>query len=450
MRSITSERGSIPLALLAVIVVAGLAATVLARTVAEDRSARFDRNYTVALHAADAGIEEAYFSLNNQLFATNATSIPPTSGSANGVPYEWTATRPDATSTSWTVTSESEAPDGTTRVLQATIAEEPLFDIAAFSMVSTSFNGNNGANSYDSALVTPGSCWTPGGHKPSGGAVTSPCTTGKGFVGSNGDLELGNNSYADGTFLFDWATPSKQYPNRCTQSNDPNGPLCTPPLRRNIDEPRRFDDELDDMEDVLDSTSAGIGCGTGASMPEWKTSTDGVDLGGGVYRMDLSPGVYCFAKLNFDKNTVLPSGVTAAAPLNIYVRDQVQVGGSLSVNCGGPGTSFPLCNDTNNSHPLDRPAARRLDIRLFGGDIPSAGPSHPAQPGVKIRNQAHFAGTILAPNATCDSAGGGPDIYGSVICRDIGNAGNWGFHFDEDLSNGATTGRFAVQQWTEQ
>lgn len=445
MHRTPSERGSIPLALLAVIIVAGLASTVLVRVVAEDRSTRFDRNYTVAFHAADAAVEEAYFALNNEQFATGALSVTD-SGDANGVPYTWTATRPTATATNWTVLATGTGSDGTTREVRADIAEQPLFEVGAVSMVSTAFNGNNGANSYNSATGAPSHCtWTKANHKPAAGANVSRCTSGKGLIGSNGDMELGNNSYADGVFVFDWAEVTKQYPDRCKMGNIAGkGPLCALPenggVRRNIDDRQTFDTEMQAMEDALLDSGAGTNCGTGASMPSWTASTDGTPLGGGVYEMSLAPGVYCFARLDFDATTVLPAAVTPDAPLEIVVRDSIEFAGQIDVNCAS-------CNSTNATSPLARPAARRLDIRLPGGDIAA----HPSDlPAVNVRKQTHFGGTILAPNATCNAPNGGVDIYGSMVCRDIGNAGNWAFHYDEDLANGATTGKFAVLRWTEQ
>jgi hypothetical protein len=68
---------------------------------------------------------------------------------------------------------------------------------------------------------------------------------------------------------------------------------------------------------------------------------------------------------------------------------------------------------------------------------------------VMIDQHAVFAGVVYAPRATCGSSGNaGTHIYGSIICRNVDNVGNWRFHFDEAL---ADYGRaiYSVSTWAE-
>ena len=67
-----SEQGSMPMALLAAIVVAGIVTVLTARTVAGERATRFDRSFTESFHTADAGVQEAVFRLNAGVYENMA------------------------------------------------------------------------------------------------------------------------------------------------------------------------------------------------------------------------------------------------------------------------------------------------------------------------------------------------------------------------------------------
>jgi hypothetical protein len=55
LRELGTERGSIPMALLAIIVVGSIVSVVTARSIAESRNTQFDNEYATVLHVAEAG-----------------------------------------------------------------------------------------------------------------------------------------------------------------------------------------------------------------------------------------------------------------------------------------------------------------------------------------------------------------------------------------------------------
>lgn len=89
------ERGSLVIALAVVLILSGLALAALARTVSAVRSTRISQDDAAATAAADAGVADALFALDN--VSTDA-SVPPsitTGGTgavgAAGATYRWTA-----------------------------------------------------------------------------------------------------------------------------------------------------------------------------------------------------------------------------------------------------------------------------------------------------------------------------------------------------------------------
>ena len=92
------EQGSLVLALAVMLILSGLALAVIGRTVAAIGSARVAQDEAAAAAAAEAGLADARFALDNGAVATNATF--PLTITASGSPttastYSWTATTPD-------------------------------------------------------------------------------------------------------------------------------------------------------------------------------------------------------------------------------------------------------------------------------------------------------------------------------------------------------------------
>ncbi|MPZ74444.1 MAG: hypothetical protein GEU74_14675 [Nitriliruptorales bacterium] len=203
------ERGSIPLALLAIVIISGLITVMMSTAVTAQRQARRDRNFTTVLFAADAAVEEAKFRLNAS--AVPGTRIPEAGvaapdvvescpllgvtwciagGSAASGTYQWYAQRIGATR-SWEVFTAAER-NGVQRRLRVELQEGQRFFASAFADSLANFGNNNKADSYNSGRTGTARWPTPGR---------------RGLVGSNGTVETGgSSSRVDGAHVYNMAS----------------------------------------------------------------------------------------------------------------------------------------------------------------------------------------------------------------------------------------------------
>jgi type II secretory pathway pseudopilin PulG len=424
------DRGSIPMALLVVIVMGGLLTVLLSRTVMEQRSTQRDNEFTTALHAAEIGFDDAVFRLNNHLVVGDDDEG---AGEVDGYAYEWGVERAGA---AWRAWSTGTGPNGVARTISADVTDRPIFDLALATHLGVNFSGGNTADSYNSATGANGTTCSMG---------ASPSTGCFGIIASNGVIHMGSASgvpnYADRVQVYDWGNPTNTGAGRCTHANNT---YCQEPFRRNYEDPLDIRGRVGFAEDLAAAcTAAGawtswkatdVAPGNGAGQNRWATmpSTPDVTLGDGT-------PVFCFSELTLDTNIEMPSGFDDYV---VSVRDRLYVGGQLEVNC-------PSCksNAAFGSAAKPFPRARNLQIFTMAEDTCAGNANCYA---VRILQQTHFAGTIYAPDATCGSQTGGTHIYGSLICNFVTNAGNWSFHYDEDLMDGLSTNEYFVSRWTEE
>ena len=186
------DSGSLMLAMIAAIVVAGVVFATMSMVMAGESKTRSDQRYTAAIQGADAGVQDAFVQISKLDPTSSATSLQNATGVTVGnQTYTWTATRASASAISWTVTSTSTGTLGsgsTTRTVTATIAQNELFPMAAFADSTINFNGANSAVSYPVA--------------------------GYGIIGTNTTVNLKGNATADGLSLFDTTTAGTT--NRCS------------------------------------------------------------------------------------------------------------------------------------------------------------------------------------------------------------------------------------------
>lgn len=428
------ERGSIPMALLVVIIMAGLTTALFTRVQAEQRSTRLDNEFTTVLHAAEAGVADAAYEINNNLVVGDSASG---SGTADGYTYQWTAVRDG--DERWTVTSTGAGPNEVDRTVVAELTDDPLFGLALATHLGVNFQGGNTADSYNSATQTRCS------GRPSPLVSTPDCY---GIVASNGDIDMGSSgpdtNYADRVHVHDWANPDNNGPDRCGPSTSI---YCDeehdPQHRLNIDAPLDIRGEVELVEELLDDCAG--------SFPNWAAS-DHITGTGDPAAATLNPAnplshpavgeFYCFGEMLFDAKTELLSSVTADDGLVLVVRDRIKVEGHVEVNCNGCSSGFPASPNM--------PAARRLQILTLAEDVPGNGNNVLA--AVQIRQHAKLGAAVYAPNASCGNqqSNAQVEIYGSLICKTVLNQGGWKFHFDESLLDGLSTGEFFVRRWREE
>lgn len=448
------ERGSVVLALLVAIVVAGLTVTVVASTVTGQRAARFDGEFTNTLHVAEAGVSEVLYKLNNGLI-TGAHAPLSGSGQANGTPYAWTADWDGERG--WTVRSTGGAAGAVQRTVEAIIEELPRFHLAAFSDYLLQFGGFNNADSYNS---NSGAWCTGKGRVGSNDALVFP----GGATGSNACHTSGDRT-VDGVDLFDWednpGDPDDPANPRCTHNTGtPNNcyDAAGEPRFVTHDAPILFDsgDERDVgsiawMQDALSRCKAAGQFGT-----EWRTSVDGSPLrpAGTTDGPLLNPAdpsdsrrIRCFQRVVFDDHTVL-DGASADNPVVMVVEETVFVARDKKTPSGGAQHPHVHCVGCVPGPGGATPVAAALQIYTPSQQNPAAHDGNV----VTIRQQSVFAGTLVAPRGACGGltgSGAGVHVYGTLLCGSIRNVGGWQFHFDEALL-GFGNGKHVVSRWSEQ
>ena len=440
------DGGSMVMALLAAIVVAGLVSIIVATTITGQRAARFDQDFTGALHVAEAGVQEALFKLNNRQIKDGDSESGPVTGGGevNGRTYEWSAEQ--ISEHEWKVLS-TRTDDGVTRSVEAVISDGPLFNLAAFADNLLNLGGTNHADSYHS------------GWNNSTGTLDSALQewcTGKGRVGSNDGLDFSGSgsgtatcAYArtdqtvDGVDLYDWSGENAD-PDRCTHSGGSNCVYNGEAQYETHEHGIEFDEDVAWMEDVLDrcSTLPDIAASDFDGQIPPADATTGVKLHEGD---DDSPYAYCAKTLTFDVHTSL-DGASPANPVVFMVEDWVEAnlsgGNRLRVNCDD-------CT-ANNLNPAAEdiyPQAGALQIYTPSAD----GASPDSGDVIGIRQHSRVAAAIYAPRGTCGGTGNAQvHIFGALICWDIPGVGGWNFHYDEALAEQIRTHRYSIIRWAEQ
>lgn len=130
------ERGSMVLALLAVIVVGGLTTVLTASTVANQRATRFDDNYVSAVHVAELGLHQALFLLDEGLITPGMTR----NVTVDGKTAQWTAIQDPANPGGWTITAAGSV-NGVTRRVQISAVQRPRFPSAIYTEVNMHLTG---------------------------------------------------------------------------------------------------------------------------------------------------------------------------------------------------------------------------------------------------------------------------------------------------------------------
>jgi hypothetical protein len=482
MRLTTSNEGSIPLALLASIVTAGLITALVGTVLQSERTVRFDRSFTTVVQAADAGVQQAYHQLSNEpalgddaLIDTESDTWPqgPFTLESNGMTAEWYIDR--LSPSTFEVESTGEAQDGTRRTVVSTIDRDALFFPGAFGDQLVGLQGQSTrVDSYESASTScpggdPDTCW---GHP-----ADNPFGTGKAALGTNGSYNFsGNVETVRRAILYDWegnpptpgsVTATNPGGSRCEGSGATNP--CNETVLRMVDDKLEFgsDTEMAFINDKLGQCSAdqwlhestnpglkGISRGEnvtriGGSHPDAPRaqlvpySTDPADNQGSPADHGWN-NYWCADSIQIVGHVDLQA--SAETPVVIFVQDSYSQASQRHV--AWPGGAADRNKTWSNNLTLQRsqrPVASKL--QLFVASDTAAG----STANISIANQAVFAGVVYAPRSVCsgESSNASADVYGSLICRTIQNVGNWRFHFDEQLAD-ITRDTYTVATWREE
>lgn len=437
------ERGSLPLAMLASIAIAGVITVLVSTVIATERNTRFDRSFKEGIHHADAGVNEAYFWLQQDKvdLAVGGTTAGTTSD--GDLTYEWTIERTGALD--YEVSSTGEV-DGVERTVVAQIVEQALFYPGAFAESLVALNGASSyIDSYESATQTCPSpaeedrCW---GTDPDFG-------TGNGAAGTNGDFNFAGTDNIKNAILYDWSN----YPGTGTTAALPGGHRCDDdytgsPCR--ADKLRIVNDGLDyDSEDAMQFIHDKLDtCRDQGRLEPKRTFETGDTIAPhpGTNDTDAeSPrdegwnSYYCYESLEILDDLEL-DGASTDAPVVIFLEKGVRVPKPRTrVNC--PGCKGG--NQASNWRDV-RPEAPSLQIY-------SAAEGSGDMDMVTFKSGSIFAGVITAPRTACggENSNASVHVYGAMICRDLDNVGGWRLHFDDVL---AKFGRkvYTVDEWREE
>lgn len=449
------DDGSLPIALLVSIMVAGIIAVLTARIVAGEGQVRFDRSFTESFHTADAGVQQAVFQLNAGVHEDmeNGTTTSPETVEFGDETYTWTLTRNGPRS--WTVESTGHQGE-VARTVEANITEQPLFFPGAFGDTLIALNGTStNVDSYNSeecdAEDDPADCeW----------GTDDTFGTGNGSMATNGEFDWGGTEEGlvrpGGAFLYDWlANPGDGITNDEPFGDRCDGNPCTEEYVSTVDEELDFSssDEMQFITDAVDDCDgegqelddATFGSRQGNSDPVAPLEPYEADPDWDVAEVTDPDFVnyYCADSLEFGDDTPLDDSATVENPVVIFVRDYVTVDGQVKVGCVD-------CDGASGSGSLpdqdELPKSARLQIYVAGEERDG---------GKKGANVTYGAGSVYAgimygPRSRCGSPGGaGVDIFGSIICGSMDNVGNWHFHYDDYLGTYGT-GSFGVGYYTEE
>ena len=456
------EGGSLPLALLASIIVAGLVVVLVARVVATQNQVRFDQGFHASLPVADSGVALGKSWLNNEAdlvcdgdtykpstFPIDCTTPPETRG-VDGGEFTFTLTRRG--DVEWEIVSIGEdAQSGERRQAVATFRERPLVEVALFADTLINFRGDNSADSYTS--------------DSSVGQDESWCT-GFGFIASNEDIRTRgtsggpchtDNRTIDRAMLHNWeknpgVVTDDEYPggDRCVHDGGGGGANCRTVSDPEYLAPDRFDDPLELSKPDKRAFIGEALDACGDDLDAYLTSEDdGVLEPGGITYEVAFPGdldghpFRCVDSLTFDVDTKIVNA-TAEEPVILVVQNSVRVhgdgwpGGVAHVGCEDDDGEVTRCEAGDPSGAgASRPEAGRLWV--FVAD----------EGEIRMGRHSTFAGVLWGPGASCDGQSG-VEIFGSLICELLpDNLGGWKFHYDEALRD-VSSGEFYTSAWREE
>lgn len=452
---LSREEGSLPLALLAAIIVAGMIGALMVRMVGSEGAVRFDRDFAESLQVADVGVNRALFALNEDATIPGAAS--PGTATVDGITYEWWGD--EVAPRRWDVISVATTPGGVSRRVEARIEERSLFFPGAFGDRLVALQGTSTeVDSYNSAVACP-----VGVKEDTCGWGTSPdFGTQNGSIGTNDVLKFNGNVpiREQGAFLYDYLenppTPSTittndPFGDRCDVSGNTTVNLCTETYVRAVDEKLDLASQANTAF-IREKFESGGGCADPTSdryvmkhenkhLKPYKGAT----AAGGIPDPTSSSfdNYYCKESWDITEDVRLHTDATPQTPVVVFVRDYFKITQpNVSVACfSADGTKRCDAKTVEDaSERTVRPPAARLQIYVLGESN-----------NVSLKSNSMFAGVIYAPLSKCggDSTGAGTDIYGSVMCGEMQNIGNWRFHYDDALGLYGS-GVYNVAFWYEE
>lgn len=409
MCPVRSERGSLPLVMLAVMIVGSLITILVGTVVVGQRQTRFDQGFEQSLQVAETGLERMTHLIRSQQ-RTDGFFLPETV--VPGGRYSGGAER---TGREWRLTATGTAADGTSRTVTLKITRVSAFGVAAFGRTQVELRGSNSADSYRSgtfdqlslfSLLSGGSsiCHSLRAADPfsaadsSGTRMCNP--TGKGVVATNEELYL-LGSVIDSVDRAEVHYAREVIPDPLEGATGFCGGVpetCASSRLAYYADPIEL--EPDPVIPPADLVNRG-------------------SFSGGT----LPAGRQLYTNVTLPSTTVVEG--TPENPTVIYLTGTLTVPNAAVVNF-----------ESINGHWVPKPSPGLL---IFSAGV---------GPALRFGNHASFAGAVFAPRATF-SGGAAGNVYGSMVTGSISTRGSWNFHYDEALGDVETEARYVVSDWAE-
>ncbi len=422
-----SERGSLPVVMLAILVVGSLVTVLVGTVVTGQRQTGFDQGFEQSLQIAETGLDRMITLIESKQRTTDFSlpeepvdALRPELGRYRGFARrdgrDWELTATGAVPAPCPAgTSSSSTPCQISRTVTVTISIQSIFGVAAYGRTQVELRGSNSADSYRSGTFSPQGLFSllSGGSSICHGLVaadpfdaahsngTRMCApTGKGVVATNGELFLrgGVMGVVDRAEIhYAREKVNDSLPGAtgfCGGVTD----TCASSKLAYFAEPIQL--EPDPVVPPADLTNRGSFAGT-----------------------TLPAGRQLYTNMTLGTTTTVEG--TPENPTIIYLTGTLTVPNAAVVNFRTVG---------GNSVPKPAPG-----LLIFSAGV---------GPALRFGNHASFSGAVYAPRATF-SGGAAGNIYGSMVTGSISTQGGWNFHYDEALGDVETEARRVRSGWAE-
>ena len=409
MWAVASERGSLPVVMLAVLVAGSLVTVLVGTVVVGQQQTRFDQGFEQSLQVAEIGLERMIHLIESRQrsegFTLSETAVA-------GGRYSGVAER---TGSDWRLTATGVGTDGTSRTVTVDLTLSSLFGVAAYGRTLVELRGTNSSDSYRSGTFAPTGLFSlhSGGTTICRGLVaadpfassdtagTRMCNpTGNGVVATNGELYmLGGVIDEVDRVEVHYARERVSFP-LAAATGFCGGVTATCGSSKLSYFRRPIELKPDPVVPPADLTNRGSF--TGSTLPA---------------------GRQLYTNMTLSRNTVVEG--TPQNPTIVYLT------GTLTIP-NGEVVNFQRVNGAW----VPKPAPGLL---ILSGGV---------GPALRFGNHASFAGAVYAPRAAF-SGGAAGNIYGSIITGSISTQGSWNFHYDDALGDVMTEARHVESGWAE-
>ncbi|HWA67392.1 MAG TPA: hypothetical protein VG899_13610 [Mycobacteriales bacterium] len=419
------DRGSIMLALLAIVILSSVVSVGLATVIKGQAQTRHDDAFAQALTGAETGLDTMVARIKAAPSVSSQAAITGTN-SATGATYRTTATD---TAGVWSLDSIGTAKTPTetiTREVQETVAVKGLYTVPLFGSSALTMGSGSGVNEYDSG-ATGGASTTTCSVLPDTGVLgllaTTMCTptiSTTGPAATDGALtmvgsDLSNFSEVD----VDDAAPTGYADPDATGTCVGDASSCASTTVVRSSQPLTYPA----------STACSAGIGVNASA----VTGSNYLAAGAVY--NILGNLTLNAAVTANLTNLASSGVTLCFNGNLLVP-----------SLGAAGVTLPWNSYVSSVLPLQY--APRPPATLMLIDTATSAGSSTITIGDGLNPETVLSGVIYAPNATC-VVNGHLDLYGTLICGSVSAPGGVSVHFDKELSTITTEQTVTVSNWRE-